>query len=156
MNSFELRRALPPPLLVLAAALLAGCAATGGEPDDAYAQLPPQRYPFATVWECMIEATAAEGFAVHKSTRDAEGGTFLTRTLAETSVPGNARERARRVKVRVDTVGESEQRVQIMASVFERPDVHNAWSYEGPDEALLAALEDHYERAIRKRYEPGN
>lgn len=155
MNSFELRRALPPPLLVLAAALLAGCAATGSEPDDAYEQLELQRYPFATVWECMIEATAAEGFAISKSTRDAEGGTFLTRTLPETSIPGDARERARRVKVRVETVAENEQRVEVTASVFERPDVHNAWRYQGPDAALLDALQRHYERAVRKRYKPG-
>ena len=61
MLYMRLRQLLGVVLLGLA---LTGCKAVGTAPESAYEPLGAQTYPFAAIWECLVEAVEGEGLSL--------------------------------------------------------------------------------------------
>ena len=148
---------LNPGLLGLASLLLAllttaGCGGVEREPEDAFVELPPQAYSFATVWECLLEAAEREGFEIGTSSRDAERGEFVTtfKIIDRDVVAGTAR--AQRLRATTRAGGDGAYLVRLAATEWRR-EGGGAWTYAGTAPALRERFQATYRDSLTRRYQ---
>jgi len=132
----------------------AGCGTISSEPDTTYEDLPPQAYPFDTLWECSIEAAEGIGFHLEDSERDGSTGYFVTNVVEVDQDLVRRVKVGHRLRAKISPQGEA-FRVQVSASRFE-DDEGQGWSYLTKDPDLLAKYKAKLRQTIAARYQGGD